>query len=232
MLQPDRAARMVAQYAVDQALPGLGEVIDRLTKATFDQPTTGTYEAEVRRAIERVLVDRVTWLASASPNSQVRAIASFKLQKLAARLRAEVGRAESDQAQHTLIAADIKRFLERPAADRQKVIPASPAPPGAPIGDMGQNWLGGPTGACGMEIAERVDVSTAAVCQVPSARCQVPGWVLGCTNLGTRHVAPWHCSDALIAAVTRLSVASWFFQPPRQPRLLLAASARRRRSRP
>jgi hypothetical protein len=141
VLQPDRAARMVAQYAVDQSLPGLGEVIDKLTKATFDQPTSGTYEAEVRRAIERVLVDRVMWLASASPNSQVRAIASLKLQKLAARLRAEAGRSESDQALHTLIAADIKRFLERPAADQQKVIPASPAPPGAPIGDLGQDWL-------------------------------------------------------------------------------------------
>jgi hypothetical protein len=141
VLQPDRAARMVAQYAVDQSLPGLGEVIDKLTKATFDQPTSGTYEAEVRRAIERALVDRVMWLASASPNSQVRAIASFKLQKLAAHLHAEAGRSESDQAQHTLIAADIKRFLERPAADQQKVIPASPAPPGAPIGDMGQEWL-------------------------------------------------------------------------------------------
>jgi hypothetical protein len=145
VLQPDRAARMVAQYAVDQALPGLGEVIDRLTMATFDQPTSGTYEAEVRRAIERVLVDRVMWLATSAQNSQVRAIASFKLQKLAARLRAEAGRTESDQAQHTLIAADIKRFLERPSADQQKVIPASPAPPGAPIGDMGQDWLARPS---------------------------------------------------------------------------------------
>ena len=58
VLQPDRAARMVAQNAVDQALPGLGEVIDRLTKATFDAGDRTPYEAEVRRAIERVLVDR------------------------------------------------------------------------------------------------------------------------------------------------------------------------------
>jgi hypothetical protein len=141
VLQPDRAARMVAQYAVDQSLPGLGEVIDKLTKATFDQVTSGTYEAEVRRAEERVLVDRVMWLANSAPNAQVRAIASFKLQKLAARLRAEVGRTESDQAQHTLIAADIKRFLERPAADQQKVIAPSPAPPGAPIGEEPMDWL-------------------------------------------------------------------------------------------
>ena len=37
VLQLDRAARMVAQHAVDPALPGLEEVIDRLTKATFDR---------------------------------------------------------------------------------------------------------------------------------------------------------------------------------------------------
>jgi hypothetical protein len=144
MLQPDRAARMVAQYAVDQALPGLGEVVDKLVKATFDATTSGTYEAEVRRATERVLVDRVMWLASAAPNAQVRAIASYKLQRLATRLRAEVGRTDSDVAAHTLLAADIKRFLERPTADLQKVIPASAAPPGAPIGDEPQEWLARP----------------------------------------------------------------------------------------
>lgn len=144
MLQSDRAARMVAQYAVDQALPGLGEVIDKLTRATFDATTSGRYEAEVRRATERVLVDRVMWLASAAQNGQVRAIASYKLEKLAARLRAEGDRDESDLAQHTLLAADIKRFLERPMADGVKVMPTSPAPPGAPIGDYPQSWLATP----------------------------------------------------------------------------------------
>jgi hypothetical protein len=120
-------------------------VIDRLTKATFDAATASPYEAEVRRAAERVLVDRVTWLAQAAPNSQVRAVASMKLQKLAARLRAEVGKGEGDAAQHTLLAADIKRFLERPVAEGSKIIAAAGAPPGAPIGDIGQDWLASPT---------------------------------------------------------------------------------------
>ena len=90
-LELDRAARMVAQHAVDPSLPGLEEVIDRLTKAIFDAPAATPYEAEVRRAEERVLVDRVMWLATGAPNAQVRAIASLKLAKLAARLRAEAG---------------------------------------------------------------------------------------------------------------------------------------------
>ena len=141
VLQLDRAARMVAQHAVDPTLPGLEEVIDRLMKATFDAAALTPYEAEVRRAEERVLVDRVMWLATGAPHGQVRAIASFKLQKLAARLlKGEAGITEADQAQHALLAADIRRFLDRPA-EMMKVMPAADAPPGAPIGDAGMDWL-------------------------------------------------------------------------------------------
>src|ERR1043165_8908374 len=67
-LQLDRAARMVAQHAVDPTLPGLEEGLDRLTKATFDAPAATPYEAEIRRVEERVLVDRVMWLATGAPN--------------------------------------------------------------------------------------------------------------------------------------------------------------------
>ena len=76
----------------------------------------------------------------------MRAIAALKLQRLATRLKAEVGRTEGDLAQHTLMAADIKRFLERPMVDAAggRIMPPSPAPPGAPIGDMGQDWLARP----------------------------------------------------------------------------------------
>jgi hypothetical protein len=140
VLQPDRAARMVAQNAVDPTLPGLGEVIDRLTRATFDAATTTSYEAAVRRATSRVLVDRLTWLANVAPNSQVRGIASMKLQRLGARLRTPSAN-ELDASHHALLAADIKRFLERPA-ETWRMLPAPPAPPGAPIGgDIPQNWL-------------------------------------------------------------------------------------------
>ena len=140
VLELDRSARMVAQHSLDPTLPGLEEVIDRLTKATFDAPVGSPYEAEIRRAEERVLVDRVMWLATGAPNGQVRAIASLKLSKLAARLKVEAPAGESEQAQHSLLAADIRRFLERPA-DPMKTTPAPDAPPGAPIGDPGMDWL-------------------------------------------------------------------------------------------
>jgi Met-zincin/Domain of unknown function (DUF5117) len=142
-LELDRAARMVAQHAVDPSLPGLEEVIDRLTKATFDATAGSSYESEVRRAEERVLVDRVEWLATGSHNPQVRAVATLKLTKLANRLRTETATAEAEQAAHMLLAADIKRFLERPA-EVEHVMPAPDSPPGAPIGDPGEDWLARP----------------------------------------------------------------------------------------
>ena len=81
----------------------------------------------------------------ASPNGQVRAIASLKLSKLAARLKAAVDKTEADTAQRTLLAADIKRFLERPLDLARPIPHAAPdAPPGAPIGDTGQDWLAPP----------------------------------------------------------------------------------------
>ena len=143
VLQLDRASRMVAQHAVNPALPGLEDVIDRLTAATFDAPTATAYEAAVRRAEERVLIDRMMWLASAAPNSQVRAIASLKLSKLASRLKTTVAKTDADTAQRALIAADIKRFLERPA-EVARMLPPPEAPPGAPIGDLPLDWLAAP----------------------------------------------------------------------------------------
>jgi uncharacterized protein DUF4953/uncharacterized protein DUF5117 len=144
-LQLDRAARLVAQHAVNPQMPGLEDVIDRLTAATFDAPAASGYEAAVRRVEERVLVDRVMWLATASPSGEVRAIASMKLSKLAGRLKAAVVKNEGDAAQNALLAADIKRFLERPIDPARPIPhPAPDAPPGAPIGDSGTDWLAPP----------------------------------------------------------------------------------------
>ena len=119
---------MVAQHAVDPTLPGLEEVIDRLTKATFDAPTASPYEAEVRRAAERVLVDRVTWLAMAAPNGQVRAIASLKLQRLAARLRS---RRRQDRGRRGAARAARRRHQALPRAPERRPGEDHPARPGA-----------------------------------------------------------------------------------------------------
>ena len=144
-LQPDRAARIVAQHALDPSLPGLDEVITRLHKATFRAPVANAYEQEIRRATSRVLVERLMWLAGGAPMPQVRALASTALHHIQ-QIDGLAGPLPDDSAAQMLIAADIKRFLERPAEPLKSPVTFD-APPGAPIGDAGMDWLA-PVGWC------------------------------------------------------------------------------------
>ena len=78
---------------------------------------------------------------------QVRAIASAALSTISSN-RFAVNLGPGDTAAGSLMAADIKRFLERPLAPI--TMPSLPdAPPGAPIGDAGFDWLVPPPWSCG-----------------------------------------------------------------------------------
>ena len=143
ILQPDRAARMVAQHAVDPSLPGLTEVIDALRAATFTAAAGNAYEQEIRRATSHALVERLMWLAGGSPMPQVRAETSQALSKIQAG-GIPSPPSTADVAARALMAADIKRFLERPI-DPIRTPATYDAPPGAPIGDAGMDWLMSPS---------------------------------------------------------------------------------------
>ncbi len=133
LFHPERAARLVQQRALDPGQPGLELIIDRVIAATFDAPAASPYEAEIGRAVQRVVVDRLMALAASAPMSQVRAVATQKLLQLADRpVRAGSGSSEN-RAARALIAADIRRFAGRPY-DPTKVVPAAGLPPGSPIG--------------------------------------------------------------------------------------------------
>jgi hypothetical protein len=139
ILQPDRAARIVAQHAREPSLPSLPSIIGRIVTAVFDDKPATEYEAEINRAVERALVDRLIVLAAQAPMPQVRAIASARLEALQARME-KAPAAGSDQAHARLVAADIRRFLTRPAEPVRP--PAKPdIPPGAPIGSIDEKWL-------------------------------------------------------------------------------------------
>jgi hypothetical protein len=143
VLEPERSARMVAQHALDPSLPGLDSVIERLRKATFDAQASNPYEQEIRRATSRALVERLIWLAGGAPMPQVRAIASSALSNIQNKHGLTASQAE-DVAAQDLMDADIKRFLERPSAPITS--PSTfDAPPGAPIGETGMEWLSVPS---------------------------------------------------------------------------------------
>jgi Met-zincin/Domain of unknown function (DUF5117) len=145
LLQPERAARMVAQHALDPSLPGLEDTITALHAATFDAAAATPYEQEIRRATRRALVERLIWLAGGAPMPQVRAVASAAL--LRVEQMATTGPANpssADGAAQTVLAADIKRFLERPM-EPIKSPSTYDAPPGAPIGEAPLDWLAPPS---------------------------------------------------------------------------------------
>ncbi|MFP5378386.1 MAG: zinc-dependent metalloprotease, partial [Vicinamibacteria bacterium] len=137
MLQPQRAARLVAQRAVDPSLPGLAQVLRRLTGGVFDAQTSNPYEAEVNRGVERVVAEHLMNLAANGPMPQVRALAVAELKAL----RARPAPSDAEHAAHrALLADDIQRFLDRPGEPYR--LPSIPEPPpGAPIGQMGEQWL-------------------------------------------------------------------------------------------
>ena len=133
ILTNDRAARLVAQKALNAALPGLPDVIDRLIAAGFDAPAPSAYHGEIRRAVGHVVVTRLIDLADTAPMPQVRAIALQKLRQIQARA-SRPGASATEAPFLQLIATDIQRFLDRPAEPARRVAPPG-TPPGAPIGD-------------------------------------------------------------------------------------------------
>ncbi len=133
LLNAERASRLVQQRALDPTQPGLETIIDRLISAVFDRRATDPYRAEIGRTVQRVVLDRLMALAASAEMPQVRAVTTEKLRALAGR-PVPAGAATSDnRAARALIAADIRRFLERPY-DPTKPSRAPDAPPGSPIG--------------------------------------------------------------------------------------------------
>lgn len=144
VLETQRAARIVAQRALDPALPGLGEIIDRLLAAAGPYGASRTpYEAEIARAVQHVVIAHLIELAERASMPQVRAIATLKLrQKMNAwsSIRSATAGRESQTAMDGYLANEIRRFLERPAAPAARV-PLPDAPPGAPIGEPALRWI-------------------------------------------------------------------------------------------
>ena len=139
LLDPQRAARLVQQNALDPSLPGLADVLETTTRAIMDPDIDDTYEAEIARAVQRVYVERLMTLATNAPMPQVRALAHYELSRVVD--AALPGGGDASQAAHRMaIAAEIERFMDRPLEPIQPRPAAPGAPPGAPIGMPAMEW--------------------------------------------------------------------------------------------
>ena len=145
VFNPSRAARLLEQNALDPSLPGLGDVIGAL--AAVGEPDAGDtpYEAEVRRAVGRVVAEGLMNLAGGAPMPQVRAVAAQRLARLGVTARTRSVGSDAGAAHFALLAADIQRFQDRPFGTVSPQ-PTPSAPPGAPIGSPALDWIGLGTG--------------------------------------------------------------------------------------
>ncbi len=148
LLMPARAARLVEQALLDETLPDLGEILDGLMDGAFDAPAGTAYEQAVRRAVQRVVVERLMGLVELAPMAEVRAHAVVALE----RIRTLESRRSAERTHDGLLRSDIERFLERPGSPITSPAGSAPAaPPGSPIGAPALDWLGSHRELCAWE---------------------------------------------------------------------------------
>lgn len=136
LLEPERAARLVDQKRRNASLPGLGEALDALVDRTFGESAAlSAREAEIGRVVQRVVVDRLSALASdASVPPWVRGRVDLALAGLLQRIDQLEPLDGGERAHLDSLAAEIGRHLARPSPARDLAPVARPEPPGEPIG--------------------------------------------------------------------------------------------------
>ncbi|MDB5092301.1 MAG: hypothetical protein JWO85_402 [Candidatus Eremiobacteraeota bacterium] len=134
LFDPERAARLVQQHALDPGLPGLDEVLSRASATVFGLRPHDAYRRQLARTVQRALVEQLMDLTAEAPMAQVRAETAAQLRGLAARLHRARTPDAGDAAHARLLADDVERFLARPWQRTERRDPP-PAPPGMPIGD-------------------------------------------------------------------------------------------------
>jgi hypothetical protein len=145
LLQPDRAARLVAFADRQQNALTLPDVLGQVMEATWSaRPVDSARHASLRRVTERAALDALMILgAHADATPDVRAVVLQEIRRLGQQLATRkdanpVGEAHLRQAE-----ADIARYLQDPAANAPKFVapgwgtrPRSryPLSPGPPLG--------------------------------------------------------------------------------------------------
>ncbi len=133
LFDAERAARMVAQHAIDPTLPDFGALLSRMQMRIFAPTVSDAYGAVLYQLVQRSYVDHVMQLAESAEMPMVRAQARYALVGLlSSALRTPPGAAGNAHAEQ--LAADIRSWQAgtyKPADRKMKLT----VPPGSPIGD-------------------------------------------------------------------------------------------------
>ncbi|MCM4159005.1 zinc-dependent metalloprotease [Antarcticibacterium flavum] len=133
LLNPERAARLIQQKAIDQSLPGLPEVIDQLLAKSIQTTKEDMYLQEVQNSINYNVLQHLMNLAvhkDAIP--QVKAITNYKLVELEDWFRKN---RKKNPVIYRQFLEDISQFRKDPS--EFKALPVAPQiPDGSPIGNF------------------------------------------------------------------------------------------------
>jgi hypothetical protein len=135
LLEPTRAARMIAASARDATLPGFEELTGDLMRATWYGPRGNGLDAEIRRTVNMLALERLMMLAvSDAADAQVRAIALDEVNRLDAWLAPRAA-SENDPAWRAHYGFGRFRIgqMRNDPASVEQIAPVT-VPPGEPIG--------------------------------------------------------------------------------------------------
>ncbi len=136
VLAPERCARLVEQSLRDPALPSLEEVLESMTETAFNHLSLPPDQEEIRRVVQRVLVDRVVdRIVDPSTPAPVRSRLEAGLATIQVLVETEL--ADSDGAERIHLAGlrdDLIRFRDLREWKAGEFGRAAGPPPGDPIG--------------------------------------------------------------------------------------------------
>lgn len=135
LLQPERAQRMTEYHAHDANNPGFDELVENLLAATWKAPPESGYAGAIQRSVNAVVLSHLMTLAADEhASSQVRALASLKLDELKKWLatRETLPRDTATRAEYFFAKSQIDQFEKNPA--QVHVTGPAPPPAGDPIG--------------------------------------------------------------------------------------------------
>ena len=148
LFHSERASRLVSQKALNPSQIGLEEMIEHVLEASWKAPAKTGYAAEIKRSVEKLVLQHLMQLGTdQSTSAQVRAIALMKASELSDWIKRQEPSDFSQKAHYAFCGKQISQFKDHPA-DEIMVLKPLPAPDGAPIGQMEENWL---SPVCGTE---------------------------------------------------------------------------------
>jgi len=141
LLEPSRAARMIASSARNATLPGFDELVDDLMRATWFSTRQAGIDGEIERAVNNLALERLMMLAvNEEADGQARAIALDAVNRLDAWL-APRATSENDaawRAHYGFGRFRIEQMRNDPSSIEQ--IQPVTVPPGEPIGSS-DDWF-------------------------------------------------------------------------------------------